>query len=148
MTKAKHLSTEQKVEIAERRKRVLDLRLAGVTYRAIAKAEGVSHATIVSDVQAALADIPRHSADELRQVETERLDQLQRAVWGDALKGHLGAVDKALRIVDRRARLLGLDAPQQVQISGDVDLDATAEKIMQAAELAFRAANGEDEAQE
>ena len=139
MTKAKHLSTEQKLEIAERRKRALDLRLAGVSYRAIAKQEGVSHGTIISDVQSALAEIPRQSAEELRQTETERLDQLQRAVWPEALKGNLGAVDKAVKIIDRRARLLGLDAPQQVQVSSDVDLDATAAKILQAAELAFNA---------
>ena len=145
MTKAKHLSTEQKVEIAERRKRALDLRLAGLSFRAIAKAEGVSHATIISDIKEALADIPRSSAEELRQVESARLDQLQRAIWGDALKGDLGAVDKAVKIIDRRARLLGLDAPQQVQVSSDVDLDATAEKILKAAELAFNAGSLPDE---
>ena len=48
----------QKKEIQERRKKALDLRLAGATFREIAGALGVSLGTAHTDVATALADIP------------------------------------------------------------------------------------------
>jgi hypothetical protein len=47
----------------------------------------------------------------LRVLEAGRLDQLQLAIWKSALAGHLGAIDRVLRIMERRARLFGLDTP-------------------------------------
>ena len=41
----------------------------------------------------------------------ERLDGLLLALAGPIKAGHLGAIDRALHIMERRARLLGLDAP-------------------------------------
>lgn len=124
-------------ELAERTKKALQLRLAGAAYRDIAKVVGVSHGTVHDDVQRALRDIPKREADDLRAVEVERLDALQKAVWDDAMDGDLQAVDRAVRIIDRRAKMLGLDAPQQVEVSGqDVDLDATVAKILAAAQIA------------
>ena len=88
-------------------------------------------------VREELANIPKLEADELRQQEVERLDLLTKAVWQHAMAGDPTAIDKALKIIDRRAKLLGLDAPQQVEMStGDVDLDSTVTKLLKVAELA------------
>jgi len=43
------------------------------------------------------------------QLELERLDAMQAAIWDDAMNGHLGAIDRVLKIMERRAKLLGLD---------------------------------------
>jgi len=43
-------------------------------------------------------------------LELERLDELYFAVHGNATSGHLGAIDRALKIMERRAKLLGLDS--------------------------------------
>ena len=37
-------------------------------------------------------------------------------VWKQAKDGHLGAIDRVLKIQERRAKLLGLDAPSKVSI--------------------------------
>jgi hypothetical protein len=64
---------------------------------------------------AALKATLQEPADELRKMELERLDRLLLAVWGQAAKGNQGGIDRALKIMERRAKLLGLDAPTKVQ---------------------------------
>lgn len=130
--------TQRDYDRAERKKNALELRLAGASYRDIAQALEVSPATALQDCKEALADIPAQQADEMRTVELSRLDRLQRAVWPRAVKGDLQAVDRAIKIIDRRAKLFGLDAPQQVQITAnDIDLDAAVDKMLRVAEMAL-----------
>lgn len=141
----KHANAKE-FERAERKKNAVELRLAGASYRDIGNALGCSTVTAMNDCKEALAEIPMQQADEMRTVELSRLDRLQRAVWGKAIKGDLQAVDRALKIIDRRAKLLGLDAPQQVQITAnDVDLDATVDKMLRVAEMALQQTAGEDD---
>ena len=130
--------TQREYDRAERKRNALELRLAGASYRDIAQALEVSPATALQDCKEALADIPAQQADEMRTVELSRLDRLQRAVWPRAVKGDLQAVDRAIKIIDRRAKLFGLDAPQQVQITAnDIDLDAAVDKMLRVAEMAL-----------
>lgn len=130
--------TQREYDRAERKRNALELRLAGASYRDIAQALEVSPATALQDCKEALADIPVQQADEMRTVELSRLDRLQRAVWPRAVKGDLQAVDRAIKIIDRRAKLFGLDAPQQVQITAnDIDLDAAVDKMLRVAEMAL-----------
>ena len=130
--------TQRDYDRAERKRNALELRLAGASYRDIADALQVSQATALQDCKEALADIPAQQADEMRTVELSRLDRLQRAVWPRAIKGDLQAVDRAIKIIDRRAKLFGLDAPQQVQITAnDIDLDAAVDKMLRVAEMAL-----------
>src|SRR5699024_3218778 len=74
---------------------------------------------------------------DLRALESERLDHLTRVT----LEGIAASVQSpqglsaplvsaAVRISERRARLLGLDAPAAVQVSGSaVDIDAVAREF-------------------
>ena len=99
----------------------LQLRHAGASYRAIANQLGISAPyayRLVSDALAELAAQTMDKASELRQLESERLDRLFLAVYQDAVKGDLKAMDRALKIIQQRAKLFGLEAPQQHQISG------------------------------
>lgn len=63
--------------------------------------------------------VEREACEEHLQWELDRLDDLQRRV-SRILKDEvdeeltLKAIDRALKIADRRAKLLGLDAPQRV----------------------------------
>jgi hypothetical protein len=50
------------------------------------------------------------AANELRTLETRRLDALQASVWDRAMDGDLAAAAAALRIIAARCRLMGLDA--------------------------------------
>jgi hypothetical protein len=42
-------------------------------------------------------------------LEEQRLDELQEGIWDKALKGDARAVEVALKVLERRARMLGLD---------------------------------------
>lgn len=96
--------------------KALDLRLTGMSYRAIAEALGVSdHSTIAQRVAIALKAIVKEPAEAVLKMELERLDVLQHGLWEKAREGDLMALDRALKIQDRRARYLGLDAPTKVQ---------------------------------
>jgi hypothetical protein len=102
----------QKITTAERRIQALAYRKGGASYRAIAENLGVDVHTAWEYVAAGLAELAaeqRAEAAELRALEAARLDDLQRAVWPRAIMGSLEAVKVALRILERRARLLGLD---------------------------------------
>jgi hypothetical protein len=101
---------------AERRLKALQLRTAGMPYRAIATQLGVSHQQAYEDVQRELKAIAEQSAEEaqaVRQLDLERLDAMTIAIWGQVRAGNLGAIDRALRISERRAKLLGIDAPEK-----------------------------------
>jgi len=98
----------------------LRLRSRGMTYQKIADSLGVTKATAYNRVQRALAAIPAEAVDEYRRLETERLDSLLEMALEKALdpnnKSSLFAVDRTLAIMDRRAKLLGLDAPVKTEI--------------------------------
>ena len=142
-------------ERRERAAQALQLREQGMTYDAIAKELGVSRTTAFDDVKDSLHEIIREPAEELRDLELSRLDNMLlrlntelAAVVKDRRQDKLSAdkaaqsvariVDGQLRVSDRRAQLLGLDSPQRIELGGDVDLDATVEKIMAAATLAVQ----------
>jgi hypothetical protein len=53
-------------------------------------------------------------AEELRTQELDRLDRLQRAYWKDAMEGNVRAADFILRVIDKRCKILGIEAPQRI----------------------------------
>ncbi|MCG3151376.1 MAG: hypothetical protein GEEBNDBF_00647 [bacterium] len=105
----------------ERTLRALELRKQGCTYVAIAAELGVSPQAVhkrVAKVLQLMHEEVEEEGKSLRRLEAERLDALQLACWNQAMRGNLKAVEQVLRIMDRRARLLGLDqAPKQELIS-------------------------------
>lgn len=124
-------------EYAEREitKRCLELRLAGATYEDIGEVVGRHKANVYRRIKKAIQDIPKSEVEELRALELERLSRVQRSVWRQALEGHMGAVDRVIKISERRSRLLGLDAPQRVDLGARaVDIESVAREIMGAFE--------------
>jgi len=108
-------TTEQ---AAERRIKALEFRKAGASYRAIGSQLGVSEAQAHKDVMRALASLAKQelsSASEYRTMELERLDMAALAVVQRVKQGDLGAIDRWLRIIEARRKLLGIDAPIQFQ---------------------------------
>ena len=105
---------------AERRKQAVVLRIAGATYQQIGDRIGVNKQRAYQLVKQALGETKRltaESAEELKGIELERLDALCTAMWPDAMKGDEQKVDRVLRIMKRRAELLGLDAPIRQEIT-------------------------------
>ncbi len=95
----------------------LRLRIEGRTFREIAVILKADVSTICRDIQRCLRDILQDNADAaetLRALEVERLDALHASIWPAAVGGNLAAIDRVLSIMQRRARLCGLDAPAKV----------------------------------
>ena len=106
--------------MAEREAIITRLRIRGLTYRAIAKEVGVSEAAAYNAVQRALARNRAESAEnagEWREMELARLDDMWESLAPRSESGEwrIEKLDRALRIMERRAKLLGLDAPEKHQ---------------------------------
>lgn len=106
--------------LTQRQEQVAELRLHGLTLRKIAAELGVSHVTILNDmkkVRAVWRQNMTASYEEFVAVEMARYDQLARALAPGIERGDLKAIDTAIRLADRRARLLGLDSPQLHEVA-------------------------------
>jgi predicted DNA-binding protein (UPF0251 family) len=127
----------------------LKLRSNGLTYQKVADYLGVSKSTAFERVQRALAAIPREAVEEYRKLETERLDTMlervmEKVTYDDGKSGFLFAVDRALAIMDRRAKLLGLDSPTKHEV---ITLGAVEAEIQRLeAKLGANGDNGRTEA--
>lgn len=98
---------------AERRIDALEMRKMGYSYRKIGQKLGVSANTAHQDVKKSLEILAKQSnesADQLRHMELERLDIAMNAIGTLVRQGNLGAIDRWLKISERRSKLLGLDA--------------------------------------
>ncbi|MDP4501043.1 hypothetical protein [Nonomuraea turcica] len=118
------------------------LRARGLTYQQIADQLGTTRSNAYEAVQRAIADIVREPAEEVRQLELMRLDEMHTAALAILEARHfvvdrgevvewegapliddgpkLAAIDRLLKIQARRAALLGLDAEKKVSVSGGV----------------------------
>ena len=92
----------------------LHLRREGCSHREIAARLGIAPSTAYKRVRHALDAVNARNAEEaggLRALELLRLDELQEAIWDNALGGEERSVGRVLAIMERRAKLLGLDVP-------------------------------------
>ena len=115
------------IEAAQRQAKAVELRLAGYDYATIAKHCGYSDQTgAYQAVLAALRNTRKEPADELRQLECDRLDKMLRGAWLTATKGDPQAIYACLAIMDRRAKLLGLWSVTQIDIRVQIEQMAAA----------------------
>lgn len=132
----KVVSTEEaEAEMRRRDARVYELRIQGNTFEQIASEVGYSGPSGAwQALQRIKSEWIFESIEEARQLELMRLDELQVAVWDRAINGELPAAHCVLKIMDRRAKLLGLDKPEKVEVSKwDInaeDLDAEVQRIV------------------
>ena len=128
-------SEESEAEMRRRDARVYELRIQGNTFEQIANEVGYSGPSGAWQAhQRIKSEWIFESVEEARQLELMRLDELQVAVWDRAINGDLPAAHCVLKIMDRRAKLLGLDKPEKVEVNKwDInaeDLDAEVERIV------------------
>ncbi|MGW1468565.1 hypothetical protein ACWCPT_29990 [Streptomyces sp. NPDC002308] len=132
------VSRAKEAEIAGRRAQLVRLRRRGVRFddQQILDLGYGSPASARKDLIRALEQNRDEEAAEVsiyRQQENERLDDLLKAAWpqatelrpvlnreGDVVANEidLKAVDTVLKLMDRRAKLLGLDMPVKAELSG------------------------------
>lgn len=116
-------ASPEKLSTQLRRTFVFEKRLSGLTYQEIADvaleelgAEALpgqwDKREVWQDINTVLVDMQENLAvavEGVRQMELERLDRLLTALWDSACGGNGAAVDRILKIMQRRADLLGLD---------------------------------------
>jgi len=133
-------SQTQTVRSIDRQLQALELRKAGVSYRQIAEQlgyRGVSGAH--SAVARALKKVIQEPSAEVLSLELGRLDALLLALWTEAKRGSYGAIDRVLKVMDRRAKLLGLDvATTSMSQNLNIDMGTLTMKQVE------RIAHGED----
>ena len=116
------------LEANERAWEALELRKKALSYREIARIMGCSLGAAHRYVTLALAELKAkvsESAEQLRTIEIEKLDQLE-AKMKESLdreadpvaRGKVAAV--IVKITESRRKLLGLDAPQRIEHSGNL----------------------------
>ena len=97
----------------------LELRKAGGTFEKIAQALGCgksqAHRYVTKGLQE-LCEKTRETAEQLRALENYRLDRMLLALSPKIEKGDVPAINAALRIMERRAKLYALDVqPMEVE---------------------------------
>ncbi len=127
------------LDLVSRDLAILNMRLHGLTFHEIARQlpeagfEPVSVSRIFAIVVKSLRSCQDQPARDLRQLELMRLDQLQSAHYKAAMKGNTAAALRVLSIMDRRARLLGLEANTEACASLDEARQSLLRKLDQLA---------------
>ena len=115
----------------------MELRGQGWTWQRIADEVGYASASACKTAfDNAIKRTMQPVADEVRTLELERLDRFLSYLWDKIEQGDPIAIDKGLKIMDRRAKYLGLDAPikQQVEVTtfeGGTELDREVARLAQ-----------------
>jgi Sigma-70, region 4 len=110
-------------KVRARERQALAMRTAGETFAAIGAQLGISDRMASRIIRRALDRVVREDAKALIDLEAERLDVLWRAVLPRALAGSARHVEVAVRISERRSRLLGLDAPTATRVEAHITTD-------------------------
>jgi hypothetical protein len=109
----------RRIAAIERQVKALEYRKMGLNYAQIAtKLEMASHQVAWNTVNSALRRMLQEPADSVRRIELERLDAMFVVPYGNALRGDMQAIDTCLKLMQRRAKLLGIDAPEKKELTG------------------------------
>ena len=121
-------------DLIDKEREIIELRTEGYVWRQIAERVGMSTAGVYKAYNRAMIRTLKPAADEMRELELDRLDTLQQTYWQPAVNGNIRAADFILRVIDKRAKILGLDAPTKIQAEvvtydGGTDLDSEVDAI-------------------
>lgn len=113
--------TANDMTVEERAEKALAMRRAGKSYAEIGKElktnPGMVHRMVKAQLREVI-DTMKEEAEEVLEMELSRIDAMMAAIYPKALQGHLLSVDRVLRLMERRAAFLGIDAPKRQEITG------------------------------
>jgi DNA-binding CsgD family transcriptional regulator len=104
----------REAQALRRERDAIELRMAGATYEDIGEMLGMNKAGAQKAVKRAMEKLKQEiieGGDTLKAIEIARLDRMQEGIWKLATGKFpdVKAIDMILKIMDRRAKLLGLD---------------------------------------
>lgn len=105
----------------ERRAKCLELRKQGYTYAEIAKKVGLKgRQQACNHITDAMKELVVEHVEDVRKLELERLDKIYKVVNGFVedeeldVEDRCKAADRCLKVMERRAKIQGLDAPTKI----------------------------------
>lgn len=129
-------SEEVQAEVAERRSKAIQLKIAGASLDEIAVALNYGGSSLESRRAAVAKDLQRAfegahqaqatSAVEWIELELARLDRIQRGAWPKAMSGDPKAARVVLAVMERRAKYLKLDT---TRLEGMFDVPVPVELV-------------------
>lgn len=149
-------SRAKRADTALRRRQAIDMRMTGASYQEIADKLGyTTRGAACQDVSRALEQAvveQTRSVEAYREEELQRLDVLLAEAWAVLQREHvtvshgriikddfdkpilddgptLSAIDRILKIQERRAKFLGLDAPQRHEVVSIDSVDAEIRRL-------------------
>jgi hypothetical protein len=118
--KGESKASARRLVAVDRQRQAMELRKGGLGYDDIAVRLGYrGRSGAYQAVRRGLQQTLKEPAEELRQLEVERLNQLFLVYYPRGLQGDVKAAELALKISARRAAIQGLDAPLRHQHSGN-----------------------------
>lgn len=109
--------------LLERRLQIFELRRRGMNYDQIAKVTGLSRSRVRNLVLKEVRFLNKKLQEETsaaKRMELERLDAVQEALWAKVEKGDSRAAEVVLKVMDQRAKLLGLNEPEKSVVTHDI----------------------------
>lgn len=117
MAKGDTRTMEEKMERQETVNRWLELKISGMSYRAIAKQEGyASHGHIQQAVEKELAKVTLENREQLKKIMLEQVDEDYQRLESLAEQGDEKAIAARMRLRDQKAKLMGTFEPEKVQV--------------------------------
>lgn len=98
----------------DRKNKAYELRLTGMTYRAIGKAMGIGHGTAERWCKEYMEDVKLPLVDEIRKQEVDRLMRYLNRLDDRVEEGDDKAISLAIKISERLCKMLGADMPTVV----------------------------------
>lgn len=120
MGKAHGNSDPTKLKRIQDTERALELRRQGYTFRQIGHEMKITHRAahkLVTDAFKATQKYAKAQAEEMVQLHLERLEGTWKSLQGRIDKGESRAAEVGLKVLEREAKLLGLDAPAKQEVS-------------------------------
>ena len=119
MARNKNQTSPSTIDAKVRAARALELRMEGMKFDDIAEELGYAGRQGAYDaVSRELKALTREPAEEVLRLDLERLDKMWGIHYLNAQAGDAVALSSCMRIMERRARLLGLDSPAKTEITG------------------------------
>lgn len=116
------LASSKTLEVQDNIAQAVELRKAGATYEQIGKTLNLSRSRAHQLVQEGLEVIReqiRQDANLVMALELDRLDAMLLSLWKD--KKNPRVADTILRIMERKHKLQGLEAPTRIEATGTLN---------------------------
>jgi AraC-like DNA-binding protein len=109
---------QRQIEAERKSSEAVQLRIAGANLTQIARQLGYADASGAhrAITRALKVMLPEQERSQARRLELAKLDRLEMAAWPHALAGDQAASGTIIRCVGMRAKLLGLEAPTQLDV--------------------------------